>query len=309
MDQRAEAGEFLTSRRAKVDPEQVGLPRGSDRRVPGLRRGEVAALAGVSVEYYARLERGAIGSASPTVLDGLARALCMDDAERAHLFRLAAQASGAGRRPRVSDRGAAAWQPSASLQWFLDSMDTAAGLVGNGRTDLLAWNQLGRGLMDEVVTTATTSPPNFARFTFLEPVARRFFLDWDLAAGINVAQLRTEAGRAPHDKALHDLVGELSTRSDHFRELWGRHDVWQHERGMKRYHHAVVGDLTLHYDGLDLVGHPGVQLTVLTAEPGSRDHEALRLLGAWAASASADARTGAAQQQEPTGPRRQDRTT
>lgn len=292
MDHRAEVREFLISRRAKVEPEQVGLPRGTDRRVPGLRRGEAAALAGVSVEYYARLERGAIGSASPAVLDGLARALRMDDAEREHLYRLAAQAGGAARSPRTRQADAPAWQPSASLQWFLDSTVSAVALVGNGRTDLLAWNPLGRALMDEMITTATTSPPNFARFIFLEPVARRFFPDWDVTAGVNVAQLRTEAGRTPDDKALHDLVGELSTRSEHFRRLWGRHDVWHHDRGIKRFNHPVVGDLTLHYDGLDVVGQAGVQLTVLTAESGSPDHEALQLLGAWSSSRATAARSG-----------------
>lgn len=292
MDERAEVREFLTSRRAKVEPEQVGLPRGEDRRVPGLRRGEVAALAGVSVEYYARLERGAIASASAAVLDGLARALRMDEAEREHLHRLAARAGDPARSPRNrSSRapGTSAWRPSPSLQWFLDSMDSSVALVGNGRTDLLAWNALGRALMDEMIRAATTSPPNFARFIFLEPVARRFYPDWESTAAINVAQLRTEAGRVPHDKQLHDLVGELATRSDHFRGLWGRHDVWHQQSGTKRIHHSVVGDLTLHYDGLDLVGQPGVQLSVLTAEPGSADHGGLRLLGAWSAPADVDA--------------------
>ena len=282
MDHRSEVREFLMSRRARVEPEQVGLPPGSDRRVPGLRRGEAAALAGVSVEYYARLERGAIGGASDAVLDGLAKALLMDDAEREHLYRLARRADGVmtGSRPRVKRPGV--WRPSPSLQWFLDSMTSSAALIGNGRTDLLAWNPLGRALMDEMIATATTSPANFARFIFLEPVARRFYPDWDTAAGTNVAQLRTEAGRDPHSKELHDLVGELSTRSDHFRRLWSRHDVWHHETGLKRLNHPVVGDLTLHFDGLDVVGHPGVQLTVLTAEPGSHDDEALKLLGTWA---------------------------
>ena len=161
-------------------------------------------------------------------------------------------------------------------------MESAAALIGNGRTDLLAWNPFGGALMDEVIDTATTSPPNFARFIFLEPVARRFYPEWDAIAGINVAQLRTEAGRDPHSKQLHDLVGELSTRSDHFRALWGRHDVWEHQSGVKRFHHHAVGDLTLHFNGLDLVGQSAVQLTVLTAEPGSPDHQALQLLGTWA---------------------------
>ena len=267
------------SRRGRIDPQQVGLPPGDGRRVPGLRRGEAAALAGVSVEYYSRLERGAISGASDAVLDGLARALMMDDAEREHLYRLAERSTGT-ETPR-GNRTPKAWRPSPSIQWFLNSMDSAAALIGNGRTDLLAWNPLGAALMDEMIATATTSPPNFARFIFLEPVARRFYRDWESAAGINVAQLRTEAGRDPHDKQLHDLVGELSTRSDHFRSLWARHDVWHHQSGTKRYHHHVVGDLQLHYNGLDLVGEPGVQLTVLTAEPGTPDDEALRLLGTW----------------------------
>lgn len=282
MDDRAEIREFLVSRRARVEPGAVGLPPGGDRRVPGLRRGEAAMLAGVSVEYYARLERGAVGGASDAVLDGLARALLMDDAEREHLYLLARRAGGT--QTRAKGTATATWKPAPSIQWFLDSMDTSVAMIGNGRTDLLAWNRLGGALMHEMIECAATKPPNFARFLFLEPVARRFYPDWDTAAGINVAMLRTEAGRDPHSAQLHDLVGELSTRSDHFRRLWSRHDVWHHQSGTKRYNHAAVGDLILHYDGLDLVAQPTAQLTVLTAEPGSADHEKLLLLGAWAAS-------------------------
>lgn len=289
MSDPAEIREFLMSRRARVEPGDVGLPPGADRRVAGLRRGEAALLAGVSVEYYARLERGAIGGASDAVLDGLARALLMDDAEREHLYLLARRASGSAPSARGNRKATKVWKPAPSIQWFLDSMDTSAALIGNGRTDLLAWNRLGGALMHEMITTATTTPPNFARFLFFEPGARRFYPDWDGAAGMNVAMLRTEAGRDPHSKELQDLVGELSTRSDHFRRLWSRHDVWHHETGTKRYNHEAVGDLTLHYDGLNLVAQPTAQLTVLTAEPGSADYEKLQLLGAWAASRS-DAR-------------------
>jgi transcriptional regulator with XRE-family HTH domain len=281
MDHRSEVREFLMSRRGRIEPEQVGLPRGDGRRVSGLRRGEVAALADVSVEYYARLERGAIGSASESVLDGLARALLMDDAEREYLHRLARQAGGVPAPARMNSKASPVWRPSPSVQWFLDSMGTAVALVGNGRTDLLAWNTLGRALMDEMINTATSSPPNFARFIFLEPLARRFYPDWDTAAGMNVAMLRTEAGRDPHNKELHDLIGELSTRSDTFRRLWSRHDVWRHAAGLKRYHHHIVGDVALSFNGLDLVGHPSVQLTVLNAAPGSEQHQALQLLGTW----------------------------
>jgi transcriptional regulator with XRE-family HTH domain len=278
MDNRAEVRDFLMSRRARVEPEDVGFTRGADRRVPGLRRGEAAALAGVSVEYYARLERGSIAGASEAVLDGLAKALQMDDAEREYLHRLAHQAGGATRGRRATDKHPPVWRPSPSIQWFLDSMESAAAMIGNGRTDLLAWNPLGGALMDEMLATSTTTPPNFARFIFLEPVARRFYPDWEAVAGINVAQLRTEAGRDPNSKPLHDLVGDLSTRSDHFRALWGRHDVWEHQSGVKRFHHHAVGDLTLHFNGMDLVGEDAVQLTVLAAEPGSPDHEVLQLL-------------------------------
>ena len=287
MDHQAEIRDFLMTRRARVEPEQVGLPRGNDRRVPGLRRGEAAALAGVSVEYYARLERGAIGGASDSVLDGLAQALLMDAAEREHLYRLAHQTDAAAMTARPKRKAPKIWRPSPSIQWFLNSMESSAALIGNGRTDLLAWNPLGGALMNEMIESSTTSPPNFARFIFLEPVARRFFPDWDVAAATNVAQLRTEAGRDPHSKELHDLVGELSTRSDHFRQLWGRHDVWHHETGTKRFHNPIVGDLTLHFNGLDLVGDPPAQLTVLTAEPGSRDFEGLQLLGTYVSSQSA----------------------
>jgi transcriptional regulator with XRE-family HTH domain len=286
MDNRSEVRDFLMSRRARVEPEEVGFARGDDRRVPGLRRGEAAALAGVSVEYYARLERGQIAGASEAVLDGVAKALQMDDAEREYLYRLAHQAAGTTTGARRAGKTAPVWRPSPGIQWFLDSMQTAVAMVGNGRTDLLAWNPLGGALMDEMLAAATTSPPNFARFIFLEPVARRFYPDWEAIAGVNVAQLRTEAGRDPHSKPLHDLVGELSTRSDHFLTLWGRHDVWEHQSGVKRFHHHAVGDLSLHFNGLDLVGESGVQLTVLTAEPGSPDHDALQLLGGWVSSTS-----------------------
>jgi transcriptional regulator with XRE-family HTH domain len=304
MDNRSEVRDFLMSRRARVEPEDVGLARGADRRVPGLRRGEAAALAGVSVEYYARLERGAIAGASDGVLDGLAQALQMDDAERAYLYRLAQQSGGGDVRGRTGGKATPVWRPSPSIQWFLDSMESAAALIGNGRTDLLAWNPLGGALMDEVITTATTSPPNFARFIFLEPVARRFYPEWDAIAGINVAQLRTEAGRDPHSRQLHDLVGELSTRSDHFRQLWGRHDVWEHQSGVKRFHHHAVGDITLHFNGLDLVGQAAVQLTVLAAEPGSLDHQALQLLGSWSSSSRPPAGPQSPSRAEQTGQER-----
>ena len=272
--------EFLTSRRAKITPEQAGLPTAGHRRVPGLRRSEVASLAGMSVEYYAKLERGSLAGASAGVLDALARALRLDDAERAHLLRLAHEADGSNAilRPR---RRPKQWTVRPSLQWSLDTI-TAPAILGNDRSDLLAANHLGRAMYSDVYTDPS-SPPNFARFTFLDSAARRFYPDWELAADMTVANLRTAAGKNAHDKALHDLVGELSTRSDDFRRRWGAHNVRTHGTGVKHFRHRIVGDLTLAYESLDLRAEPDLTLTIYTAEPGSPSEHALHLLASWAA--------------------------
>jgi transcriptional regulator with XRE-family HTH domain len=282
VDNRAEVREFLISRRAKVTPEQVGLPAAGQRRVPGLRRSEVAALAGVSIEYYSKLERGALGGVSAGVLEGIARALRLDAAERAHLFDLAQAADGTGAlvRPRRSTRR---WTPRPGLQWALDAITAAPAFVGNGRSDLVAANHLGRALYFDLYSDPTR-PPNFARFAFLDSAARRFYPDWDLAADITVANLRTAAGRDPHDKALHDLIGELATRSDEFRRRWGSHDVRIHGAGTKHFHHHVVGDLTLAFETAELQAEPGLSLCIYAAEPGSPTEQALVLLASWAAS-------------------------
>ncbi|MBL7255852.1 helix-turn-helix transcriptional regulator [Paractinoplanes lichenicola] len=280
MDNRAEVRDFLISRRAKIGPEQAGLPVVGQRRVPGLRRSEVAGLAGVSVEYYAKVERGTLSGVSAGVLDAIARALRLDDAERAHLLRLAHEANGSNallrpRRPRQ-------WQLRPGLQWSLDAITAAPAIVGNNRSDLLAANALGRAMYSDVYADRS-GPPNFARFTFLDSAARRFYPDWDLAAAMTVANLRTAAGKDPHDKGLHDLVGELSTRSDDFRRLWGAHDVRTHGTGVKRFHHRVVGGLELAYESLDLRAEPGLTMTVYAAEPESPSAESLRLLASWVA--------------------------
>jgi transcriptional regulator with XRE-family HTH domain len=289
VDNRAEVREFLTSRRAKVSPEQAGVPTVGTRRVAGLRRGEVAGLAGVSVEYYAKLERGSIGGVSASVLDALARALQLDDAERSHLFHLAHAADGtsAGMRPRR--RVGKRWTPRPALTWVLDSI-TAPALIRNGRMDLLATNRLGRAMHAAVYESAGSDQPNFARFTFLDhDAAREFYPHWEVAADTCVAILRTEAGRDPHDKALHDLVGELSTRSSDFRTRWGSHDVRLHGAGSKLFHHAVVGDLDLAYESVDMISDPGLTLTIYAAEPSSPTAHALELLGSWAATETVDA--------------------
>jgi transcriptional regulator with XRE-family HTH domain len=281
MDNRAEVREFLISRRAKLTPQQVGLPDVGNRRVPGLRRGEVAALAGVSIEYYSKLERGSLGGVSASVLDAIARALQLDDAERGHLFDLAHAADGtnAGMRPRR--RPANRWTPRPSLQWVLDTI-AAPAIVRNGRMDLLAVNHLGRA-MHASLYDSTTGPPNFARYTFLDDDSHRFYPNWDEAADTCVAILRTEAGRDPYDNRLHDLVGELSTRSDDFRRRWSAHNVRYHGAGTKRFHHQVVGDLTLAYESVDMISEPGLTLTLYAAEPSSSSEQALGLLASWAA--------------------------
>jgi transcriptional regulator with XRE-family HTH domain len=292
MDNRSEVREFLTSRRAKITPAQAGMPYAGTRRVPGLRRSEVAALAQVSVEYYAKLERGSIGGVSASVLDAIARALQLDDAERRHLFHLAQAADGttAGMRPRR--RSSTTWTPRPSLTWVLDTI-TAPAIVRNGRMDLLASNGLGRAMHGALYDSATDAKPNFARFTFLDlEAAQDFYPHWSVAADTCVAILRTEAGRDPHDKALHDLVGELSTRSSDFRRRWGSHDVRLHGAGSKLFHHGVVGDLDLAYESVDMISDPGLTLTIYAAEPGSPTAHALELLGSWAATEAAAARSG-----------------
>ena len=283
MDNRAEVREFLISRRAKITPQQAGIPDIGARRVPGLRRGEVAALAGVSVEYYAKLERGAIGGVSASVLDAIARALQLDDAERAHLFHLAHAADGTSAGMRARRRPSKRWTPRPSLQWVLDKF-TAPAIVRNGRMDLLATNHLGRAMHASVYDHDAGGPPNFARFTFLNlDAARDFYPDWDGAADTCVAILRTEAGRDPYDKDLHDLVGELSTRSDDFRRRWSTHNVRYHGAGTKNFHHHEVGDLTLAYESVDMISEPGLTLTFYAAEPASPTAHALDLLASWTA--------------------------
>ena len=285
MDDRAQVREFLTSRRARVTPEQVGLPAGSNRRVDGLRRSEVATLAGVSVEYYTRLERGAISGASPGVLDSIAKALRLDDAERAHLFDLAHAASPVARPPRR--RNAKGWKPHQSLQWALDAVTAGPAFVRNGRMDLLAVNPLARAFYKDLYDMPGQRP-NIARFTFLDERAFEFYPDWNAFAEVTVSILRTEAGRDPHNKELHDLIGELSTRSEEFRRRWGAHDVRHHGTGFKTFHHSAVGELTLAFEGLEMAAEPGLTLTIYTAEPGSPSAERMQLLASLAASENAD---------------------
>jgi len=284
VEAKKEFREFLGSRRARLTPEQVGLTSYGSRRVPGLRREEVAVLAGVSVPYYSRLERGEVNGVSEGVLDALAGALRLDDAERAHLFDLARAAAPTSARPRR--RHAARQRVRPELQWTLDAITGAAAYVGNDRLDVLATNALARALFSELYA-AGTRPANHARFLFLDPRAEAFHVDWDRAASDTVAILRSAAARDPHDRELTDLVGQLATRSAAFRTRWAAHDVRFHAPRAKHFHHPAVGAIDLSFNRLDLPADHGLTLYTYAAEPGSRSEEALKLLGSWAASTTA----------------------
>ncbi|MFI5842564.1 helix-turn-helix transcriptional regulator [Catenuloplanes sp. NPDC051500] len=279
MDNKADIREFLASRRARITPEQAGLPDfGGSRRVAGLRRAEVAMLAGVSPDYYTRLERGNLSGVSDSVLDALSRALRLDEAERSHLYDLARAATG---KPRVRRRPAKQVRPG--TRHLLDAMTDAPALVRNGRLDVLAANRLAEALYSPAFTTAHR-PVNLARFCFLDPAAERFYPHWEASADTTVALLRTEAGRDPYDRDLSDLVGELATRSDEFRVRWGAHDVRLHQHGVKSFQHPVVGRLDLGFEALPMPADPGLTLTAYSAEPGTPAADGLRLLASWAAS-------------------------
>src|SRR3954447_26272253 len=284
VETKQEIREFLTSRRAQITPEQAGLRSYGSRRVPGLRREEVAVLAGVSVPYYTRLERGDANGVSDNVLDALAGALQLDDAERAHLFALARAAQPSPARPR---RRRVKQHLRPEIQWTLDAITGAPAFVSNERLDILAANQLGRALFSELYA-ASARPVNTARFVFLDPRAESTFGDWDRVAGESVAILRSAAGRDPYNRDLSDLVGELATQSEAFRTRWAAHNVRFHNTGVKQFHHPVVGDLHLTYNRLDLPAHPGLTLVTYPAEPGSRTADTLQLLGSWAATADAE---------------------
>jgi transcriptional regulator with XRE-family HTH domain len=285
VDNKSDIRDFLATRRARLTPEQAGLPDfGGKRRVPGLRREEVAMLAGVSVDYYVRLERGNLGGVSEGVLESLVRALHLDDTERSHLFDLAriANASVGTRRRPLANR------VRPGVLRLLESINAPA-WVRNGRMDVLAANQQGRALYSQVFDSPV-QPPNTARFAFLDPRAAEFWPDWDKIVADTVATLRNEAGRTPYDKGLQDLIGELSTRSDVFRTLWAQHDVHQHRSGWKRLQHPVVGELELSYEALQLVADEGLILLSYTAEPGSKSAQGLELLATWAATEARESR-------------------
>jgi transcriptional regulator with XRE-family HTH domain len=280
-DLRDQIRDFLSTRRARITPEQAGLPAyGGNRRVKGLRREEVAMLAGVSVDYYVRMERGSLSGASEGVLEALAKALQLDEAEHTHLLALARESGASSTRRRKS----APDSVRPAIQQVLDAMTDAPAWVRNGRHDIVAMNQLARALYSPVLADPRR-PANTTRFIYLHPeAAEEFFVDYDRITNDAAAMLRLEAGRNPHDKALIELVGELSTRSELFRQRWASHDVQFHRSGQKRLHHPVVGRLDLNFESMELSSAPGLQLNVYTAPAGTPSADALKLLASWAVS-------------------------
>ncbi|GAA2598288.1 helix-turn-helix transcriptional regulator [Streptomyces roseoviolaceus] len=283
MDNRAEVSAFLKSRRAKITPEQAGMPVYGQRRVPGLRRGEVAMLAGMSVEYYTRLERGNLGGVSDSVLDALAQALRLDDTERDHLYALARAANTSPARVRRRPKKATV-RPS--VLRIVEGLHDQPAYVRNNRMDILAANPLARALLSEVFEQ---EPANTCRFVFLDPRATRLYPDWERVARDGVGVLRVEVAKNPYDRELSNLIGELSTRSDAFRTMWGAHDVHVFTEGTKRFHHPAVGEMELVHESLDLPGEQGLSITVYGADPGTPAADALKLLATWAASQNRDA--------------------
>ena len=286
MDNRAEVRDFLTSRRARLTPDQAGLTLyGSNRRVKGLRREEVAMLADVSTDYYTRLERGNLSGVSESVLEAVAAALKLDESERVHLFDLARAANSGSRRRRPTTRQ----QLRPGVQRILDSLSAPA-YVRNNRLDLLGVNQFGRALLSDLYAADDTRP-NLARYLFLDDRSRDFYADWSAVAKDVVASLRLQAGHNPYDRGLTDLVGELSTRSEEFRTWWASHTVRLHRTSTKRMHHPIVGDLELTGEALELPGDDGLTIITYTVEPGTASAEALQFLISWATSQDAPHRT------------------
>jgi transcriptional regulator with XRE-family HTH domain len=293
MDHQNDLRDFLTSRRERLTPAEAGLPDfGGRRRVKGLRREEVALLAGMSTEYYVRLERGNGTGVSESVLDGISRALRLDEAEHAHLYDLV-RAANQGTRPSRRRGPARSQQANTNVLQLIDAMHDVPVFVQNGRLDAVATNRLGAALFSEMFVLPQR-PMNAARFTFLDPRAQTFYRDWEGNARQIVALLRAEAGRSPYDRILTDLVGELATRSEEFRTLWASHDVRVHRTGTKNVHHPVVGDLDLTFEAMDLTSEPGLQLLAFSAAAGSASHDGLRLLATWAATAHLEAVRAAA---------------
>ncbi|MFF3658965.1 helix-turn-helix transcriptional regulator [Streptomyces olivochromogenes] len=280
MEQNAELGDFLRTRRARLSPQEAGLsPGGGVRRVPGLRREEVAYLAGVSTDYYIRLEQGRHPNVSETVLDAVARALRLDDDERAHLFDLARTRTARSR----SARPERVQRVRPDVHQMLDIFNgVSPAFVANHRQDVLAANQLARALITDWGALPYRER-NFARYVLLNPAARTLYRNWDEVAEIVVANLRLEAGRHPDDALLNELLGEAVVKVPEFSTWWDSHRVAQCVHGTQHFHHPVVGEFTLHHETLALPADPDQAICVYTAEPGSASAQALALLASWSA--------------------------
>lgn len=282
-DLRGEIREFLMTRRARITPERAGLPNyGGRRRVPGLRREELALLAGISVEYLTRLERGNARGVSDDVIDSLARALQLDDVERAHLIDLIRLANTPRTRRRPAKSAPSKIRPS--VRQILDALTGAAAFARNARLDILATNHLGRALYAPALDNPDLGA-NLARFVFLDPAATKFYRDWDGIAHDAVGSLRAEAGRNPDDRRLSELIGELSIRSEQFCTRWAAHDVRYYRSGIQPFRHPIAGDVDLDFDALEVPTDPGLTIVAYTAAPGSDAAKTLDLLGSWTAGA------------------------
>ena len=278
-----ELRQFLTTRRARITPDQAGLSAyGGRRRVTGLRREEVALLAGISVEYYTQIERGSVRGVSEDILEAVARALQLDDVERTHLFDLARAAKQRPARARRTPEGV---RPA--VQRLLDTIGDAAAFVRTSRLDMLAANRLGQALYSDLFANPDR-PPNLARFVFLDPQSQQFYRDWNGIADATVGSLRALAGRDPYNPQLTDLVGQLSMQSEQFRTRWAAHDVREYRSGVQPFHHPLVGDLTLNYEALQLLADVDQILLVYTAEPDTPSHQALNRLANWSKPDTAD---------------------
>ncbi|MGW0863983.1 MULTISPECIES: helix-turn-helix domain-containing protein [Streptomyces] len=279
LDRRAELSEFLRTRRARLKPEDVGLPDFGRRRVPGLRREELAQLAGVSVAYYTRLEQGNGRNVSAEVLDAIARALRLSDAEHAHLTHLA--------KPKQHKKKPVArtQQVRPTLRHLLDSIETVPAYIVGRRSDILAWNRMAAALFGDWAELPAPER-NWARLVFLRPEYHDLFVEWDRKAQDMVGYLRMDAGRHPDDPRLSALVGELSVKSEEFRRLWAAHDVKEKSFGVKRLRHPLVGDLTLSFETFRLVDEAEQSLITYHAEPDTPSAQALRLLASWGADAT-----------------------
>ncbi|MFF4248559.1 helix-turn-helix domain-containing protein [Streptomyces sp. NPDC001822] len=281
LDRRAELSEFLRSRRARLKPDDVGLPDfGRHRRVPGLRREELAQLAGVSVAYYTRLEQGNGQNVSAEILDAIASALRLTDAESAHLSHLAEP-----RRHRKKPSARQQQRARGALCRLLDSMEGVPAYVVGRRAEILAWNRMAAAVFGDW-SELPAQERNWARLVFLKPDYRDLFVEWDQKASDIVAYLRMDAGCRPDDARLSALVGELSVKSQDFRRLWARHDVKEKSHGVKRLCHPLVGDLSLSFETFMLPDDAEQSMVTYHAEPESDSAEALRLLASWGADAT-----------------------